>query len=97
MKIEIEISDDLLVTYLRGANVRYWGVRFDWDGGFTAGVHERDGDVVHQLTRKNVCAGLVVLATKYPHHFAALVADKGDGYTGDALVQCALFGELKYG
>jgi hypothetical protein len=44
-----------------------------------------------------VRAGLQVLATKYPHHFADIVVDNSDCTTGDVLVQCALFGEIVYG
>lgn len=39
---------------------------------------------------------LVLLATKYPHLWSDLVNETGDSSTGDALVQLACFGELRY-
>jgi hypothetical protein len=69
----------------------------------TALVNESDGprdgkgDGHHELTGAKVRAGLQVLATKYPHHFADIVGDNSDCTTGDVLVQCALFGEIVYG
>jgi hypothetical protein len=41
--------------------------------------------------------GLAVLAEKYPWHLAAMLADNADAETGDALLQCSLFGEMIYG
>jgi hypothetical protein len=41
--------------------------------------------------------GLGILASKYPHHFADIIAGNADADTGDALVQCCLFGDIIYG
>lgn len=41
--------------------------------------------------------GLITLATKYPHHWANIMADNTDALTGDALVQCCVFDEIIYG
>lgn len=37
------------------------------------------------------------LSVKAPRQFARLALDGGDAETGDALIQCAIFGELVYG
>lgn len=41
--------------------------------------------------------GLVVMAQKYPQHFANFVAENDDAETGDVFLQCACFGELIFG
>lgn len=50
-----------------------------------------------ELRLDNVALGIEVLATYYPRHFADLVNEKADSVTGDALLQCCIFGELIYG
>lgn len=41
--------------------------------------------------------GLVVMARKYPRHFGHWLSEDDDADTGDAFLQCCLFGELVYG
>ena len=41
--------------------------------------------------------GARVLSEKYPDHFAAIINGADDAYTGDALLQCAIFGEALFG
>jgi hypothetical protein len=51
----------------------------------------------YKLSIPKLRKGLSVLAKKYPHHFCDILGSTGDAKTGDALVQCALFGDLVYG
>ena len=51
----------------------------------------------HILTQQKLQTGLNVLAEKYPHHLTAIVEETGDAWTADALIQCALFGDIIYG
>jgi hypothetical protein len=37
------------------------------------------------------------MAADYPRHFADLVNENDDADTGDAFVQCCVFGEVIYG
>ena len=107
---QVNVPDELIVNALESADIGYWAyVARGADhaklvnGTATALVNEsngsRDGkgDGHHVLTGAKVRAGLQVLATKYPLHFADIVGDNSDCTTGDVLVQCALFGEIVYG
>lgn len=51
----------------------------------------------HSLDRDNLIRGLEVLAAKYPHHYSDILAENEDADTGDAYLQCCLFGEIVYG
>lgn len=51
----------------------------------------------YELSLDKLKTGLQVLATKYPDHFNDIIREMGDAITGDALVQCALFGDIVYG
>ncbi len=50
-----------------------------------------------RLTGDDIARGITVLAAVSPHQFGRLLVDGGDADTGDALIQCALFGEIVYG
>jgi len=41
--------------------------------------------------------GARVLCEKYPDHFADILGGADDAYTGDALLQCAVLGDLTFG
>lgn len=56
-----------------------------------------DGEKKYPLTLARLRHGLQVMATKYPRHFADILAENDDATTGDVLLQCAIFGELVYG
>jgi hypothetical protein len=51
----------------------------------------------HHLDADALRRGLAVLAEKYPHHLADIIAENDDIWTADALFQCALLGDLVYG
>lgn len=103
MKITLEVSDETVADYIGRAAISYWAsvakTTFDRKS-MTLSLVEREPDAnhdgKHKATRSLFAAGLVVMATKYPQHFADLIADKGDMHTGDLLIQCAIFGEEKY-
>lgn len=52
---------------------------------------------IKRLDAEAIQRGLAVLAEKYPHHLLDLLEETGDAYTGDALLQCSLFGDIVYG
>jgi len=75
-----------------------------WANYFTASfkvIEVSSGDAVngksYRLSIPRLMKGLAVLAAKYPHHFCDILKQDGDATTGDALVQCALFGDIVYG
>lgn len=51
----------------------------------------------YRLDREAMCRGLKVMAEKYPKHFADFINEDDDATTGDVFLQCALFGEIRYG
>lgn len=56
-----------------------------------------DQDEQYELTPDLLQAGFNALANKYPSHARDLAADEYDADTADALLQCALFGDITYG
>lgn len=68
--------------------------------GGTLKVHLRDNDPdlkPPQLDLAAILDGVRILCEKYPHHFSDLVRNNADAGTGDALLQCAIFGDLPFG
>jgi hypothetical protein len=51
----------------------------------------------YRLDRESIAVGLRIMAADYPRHFADLVNENDDADTGDAFVQCCVFGEVIYG
>lgn len=106
MKITLEISDEIIRDAIRdavgSANIYDWADRNkgSWNPKtlrLTLVELEPDkGDEEFTLSRDSFAQGLAVMAELYPHHFADLVAGKGDMWTGNLLIQCAAFGEEKY-
>ncbi len=59
---------------------------------------EVDGETeTYTLTREKLIAGLQVMASKYPRHFADVLNENDDASTGDVFLQCCLFGEIIFG
>ena len=58
---------------------------------------EEPGPFTLTLNREKLIAGLQVMASKYPRHFANFMSENDDAETGDVYLQCCLFGEIVYG
>lgn len=56
-----------------------------------------DAGVKHTLNLAKIEKGLKTLAEKFPRHFADLLSEDEDADTGDAFLQCCLFGDVIYG
>lgn len=99
MKLEIEISDETLSHVIDGAGISYWALlAFPDNGG--AAIWERDGVVscAWPLPAPVLARGLQTMARVAPGQFGRLLDPyKWDATTGDVLIQCALFGEVRYG
>lgn len=52
---------------------------------------------VWRLDMDAIKRGCDVMSTKFPRHWANFIAENEDADTGDAFVQCCLFGDLVYG
>ena len=50
----------------------------------------------YRLDRAAIERGVQVIAEKYPEFLGALAGFAQDARTGDALVQCSIFGEIRY-
>jgi hypothetical protein len=109
MKVNAEVKNELIINALDSADIGYWARvpkgadHEDLLAGIATAtvqeIDESDGSVIETftLTSAKVRKGLTIMAEKYPHHMADLLKDNSDCWTGDCLVQCALFGELRYG
>lgn len=62
-------------------------------------VLEKDDDkiVKHRVDQKTLAAGLILMAEKYPQHFADIMRENDDNITHDVFLQCVALGEVKYG
>lgn len=66
--------------------------------GCSVTIHVKDEPARKvRLTRAKLVKGLDVMARVAPKHFADVIAGRDDADTGDAFLQCCLFGELVYG
>ncbi len=100
MNITLDIPTKNIKDAINGACIRYWASERYWDTSgpddLTFYVEERDGDP-YLVTPDRLRSALEIMAAKCPRQFAELLDGHGDGSVGDALVQCAAFGELRYG
>lgn len=82
------------------AGQRYWSDAPEHGGSLRFTTNDRDyvnGQCEWTLTWRSMVNGLQVMATKYPHHMAAVLDENEDADTGDVFLQCALFGEVVFG
>ena len=103
--IKRERVADILYSTAQGSG--YW-CKFVGDLGYEKTVSELlNGGVVeledfedekarYTLTLAKVKKGFEVMAEKFPKCFADFLAEDDDAGTADVLLQCALFGEVKY-
>lgn len=97
------VHDALTGTIESSNGSRYWANidvgehSLGWANYFTAKFTTIDTGSTFRLTQKKLDHGLNILARKYFHIFADIMSESGDAMTGDALVQCALFGDIIYG
>jgi len=64
--------------------------------GYVLLCDRHDNWKAYRLDREKLSAGLVILREKHPAMFADIIAEQEDFAAGDALVQCAVFGEWRY-
>ena len=102
------VRPDLIVNCLDSADIGYWlgkliegaqneDVMAGTDHAMLTRDDEEPEGPVYTLDKAAVYRGIVILAAKYPHHFADLITDNSDATTGDCLIQCALFGDIIFG
>ncbi len=110
MKLEIDIDIELVKQALESSfashtfGVGYWANVSDWDREnytCTIGISEPETPdeerFTYEMDIKKVKQGLITMARICPDGFASILTDRIDGPTGDLLVQCIVFGKIKYG
>jgi hypothetical protein len=63
---------------------------------FVGGFWEKNAPKIHVLNLPKIKRGLTVMAKKEPIEFANFIKGDYDMNTGDAFLQCCLFGEVIY-
>jgi formaldehyde-activating enzyme involved in methanogenesis len=94
-----------LVNILERAVSTYWAeiIRHDDSNVILAGQgvivikDTEDDGKIYMFDRYNLKKGVQIIFEKYPHLVEQIVNDTNtDMYTGDFIIQCGIFGELKY-
>lgn len=98
----LTIDDAEIDDCLGRADIGYWapgGLRDSPHGKDVYRILESDSPPKHHLlTRAKIQAGLQRMLVDSPANLQGIIdPDRRDKNTGDALIQFALFGELKYG
>lgn len=111
MKIEIDISDEILestlISGLEGGS-NYWyafegsspGEEYYFEkilGDGWVKLKDEGSGQTHKLDRAKLSEGLQVMHQICPVQFGNMLKEEGDAWTGDTLIQCCLFGEIIYG
>lgn len=60
-------------------------------------VWEQEEDKRHEFGLEQIRKGLDIMARDFPKHFGDIISENDDAITADVLVQCGIFGEVKYG
>jgi hypothetical protein len=66
------------------------------EGGSLGIRSNESGSEMLRLDLESLASGLNAMAVECPRHFADFLNEKADAITGDAFLQCSLFGELTY-
>ena len=79
-------------------NGRHWVHDYPLNpGGVIIFTDAEEGDEKElRLDAQALHKGLAVLAEKHPQHITDMLTENADADTGDALLQCCLFGEIVY-
>jgi len=96
--IPTQLITDTIISAITGG-IYYWCRRatagsLDW---LRVSLLEWDTGTTFELTAEDWPRVVSLMAAKAPHHYANMVAGRGDAVTADVLVQLACFGEIKYG
>ncbi len=105
--VKLEDIEDLLYSAAQGS--AYWAVSSELAFESTVqGVLYQGKKVLicdeeahpkaktHELTLEKIVRGLRAMAKNEPYHLANILEENTDMHTGDALLQCSLFGKVIY-
>lgn len=83
-----------LTDFLCGEN--HTSAHLILDHGGSVLITEVDNPIPLVLNFDAVERGLKLMADKFPQHFHDFVHENDDAETADVLLQCCLFGDIKY-
>ena len=84
---DIEVNHGYVdLPFIEGCCVTVYDTEYDEEEGKYKGV----------LNKESIQSGMQILADKYPHHWKDINQDNEDANTGDAYLQCCLFGEVVF-
>ncbi len=66
------------------------------NGGFFL-VEDLEDEKEYKLSLKDFEKGLRKLISDYPQNYTNIMTEEGDYYDNDAMLQCAVFGDVIYG
>lgn len=92
-------NDPDIAHMWKGAKLWYESPEFLLEPWLLIDIHEIEGptDKWHQVGRTKFRDGFKKLLEKEPKHFCRIITGDYDMNTTDALLQCMVFGEIKYG
>lgn len=61
------------------------------------GVWDAEESKARRIDLAGILRAIQIIADKYPRHLGDVLAGEGDAGTGNVLIQCAIFGEVRYG
>jgi hypothetical protein len=112
IRVTHEIETSMIMGEIANAldhGIAYWAASADpetWPPGaeWTHEVPMMGGTIVivthggdrFRLNQSAIKRGIRIMARDYPFRFKDLITQGGDCDTSDALIQCAIFGEIVY-
>ena len=76
---------------------KWWHLEIPLVKGGALGLEDVEEGKQHKLTLAKIKKGLRIMADKYPWHWQNFRSDNADADTGDAFLQCCIFGDVIYG
>lgn len=85
-----------------GKSYWHWAELVPTQVGGSLIISSKEGDKINGakkwvLDREAIERGLEVMREKVPYQYGQFMAENDDADTGDAFLQCCLFGEMVYG
>ena len=60
-------------------------------------IEDIEEEKEYKISLKDIIKGFKIVMLNYPRHYANIMEENGDYYDADAVIQCAVFGNIVYG
>lgn len=60
-------------------------------------IEDIEEEEEHKISLKDIIKGFKIVMLNYPQQYADIMEENGDYYDYDAVIQCAVFGDIVYG